>query len=311
MDMKTSKKSLMAMLLALPMLFGSCLNTSKSEPDPMAPGVLIYNAANSKHQLALVPTDAAIRLNMLLEEAKSQGLTGDEMLRVKNAEGKELRYTLFDQYSVLITREDTKYTLQFADGTTYMYNGKIIVDTNGFETLDTPDENDYAEWTVSTKDLYYKYPSLGGYINYYFEDDKPATVISGGNSGSYHIRINGLKVASGGSAEMLSGWNGDFTLNAPAYSLAYSKCHEGTFKLNGTGKDTYVSWDGQNVQFKGVTNSYYGDLIGNAILSGSITARFLSTDYDQTAYPSPMVQVIWSNDGKSYTINYNGMTSTY
>ncbi len=291
------KKGLIALLLTLPIALTSCLDSSDSEPDPMAPGISIYNAARVKNQLALLPADVGIRLAMLLDEADKQGLT-ENRLDVK-IEGSEvsLRDKLFPNGTV-ITQDGTKYTLQFRKEDSY-YEGTVEVETNGVALSDNS-----AEWTIATSGLKADVNNGFNAVTYAYADGETTTITETG--GMYEIGLSGIDLASG-STPLLSGWSGNYTLMTGASSLAYSDCHEKEFKMTGSGQDSALSWKVSNVNYKGVENTLTGQ-IGSVILSGTIDCTLIGS-YDTEYYPSPNVKVIFSNNGSSYSITYNGMVS--
>lgn len=294
------KKGLLAWLLILPIALTACLDDSNSEPDPMGPGISIYNSARVKNQLALLPADAGIRLAMLLAEAEKQGLT-ENQLDVKSGgsdSGVLLREKLFPNGTV-ITRTGTKYTLVFRRGASY-YEGTVEVETNGVALSE-----DSAEWTVATSGLKADVSNGFNAVTYTYADGETTTISE--NMGGYGIELSGIDLVSSDSMPLLSGWSGNYTLMTGASSLAYSDCREMEFKMNGKGRDSALSWQVTNVNYKSVENTLTGqrDII---ILSGTVDCALVG-DYDTEVYPSPSVRVVFSNNGQSYTITYNGMVS--
>lgn len=290
------KKGLIALLLTLPMLLTSCLNGSDSEPDPMGPGISIYNAARVKNQLAMVPADAGIRLLMLLEEADKRGLT-DDRLDVK-VDDVLLRHKLFTS-DATITQNGTKYTLVFRKGGQLYYEGTVEVETNGTSLSD-----DNFEWTITTSGLKADVNTGLGKVTYSYSDEG-TTEFSEGLG--LEIMLTDIWLRNSEN-DMLNGWSGKFSLQG-ASSWAYSDCHEKEFKLNGDAKDSGLSWEVKNLRYKGVENTLTGQM-GSMILAGEVNAAFTSNDYDKEMFPSPFVKIVFSNDGKSYTITYNGVMVT-
>lgn len=293
------KKGLIALLLTLPIALTSCLDSSESEPDPMAPGISIYNAARVKNQLALLPADVGIRLAMLLDEADKQGLTEDRLdVKIKiNDSEVSLKDKLFPNGTV-ITQNGTKYTLQFRKEESY-YEGTVEVETNGADLSDNS-----AEWTIATSGLKADVNNGFNSVTYTYADGETTTITETGNM--YEIGLSEIDLSSG-TTPLLSGWSGNYTLMTGVASLAYTDCHEKEFKMNGGGQDSALSWKASNVNFKGVENQLTGQ-IGSIILSGTIECSLVGS-YDMETYPSPNVKVIFSNNGTSYTITYNGMVS--
>ena len=124
------KKGWIALLLALPMAMTSCLGGSDPEPNPVAPGIAIYNAARVRNQLASVPADAAVRLAMLLAEADKQGLTDNRLDVEVQVDGKpvKVKQLLFSN-DAFIAVNGTKYTLEFRKSDWYWYEGTVEVET--------------------------------------------------------------------------------------------------------------------------------------------------------------------------------------
>ncbi len=290
------KKGLIALLLTLPIALTSCLDDSNSEPDPMGPGISIYNAASIKNQLALLPADAGIRLAMLLAEADKQGLT-ENRLDVK-IEGSEvlLQDKLFPNGTV-IKQEGTKYTLEFRKDASY-YEGTVEVETGGTSLSD-----DSFEWTVTTSGLKADVNNGLNSVAYTYSDEG-TTVLSNGLG--VDITLTGISLKSSDN-NLLDGWSGDYSLATGAPSWAYSDCHGKEFKMNEGGRDSALSWEATNVNYKGAENTQTGKIVG-LILSGTIDCRLVGS-YNTEYYPSPNVRIVFSNNGQSHTITYNGMVS--
>lgn len=292
------KKGLIALLLTLPMALTSCLDDSNSEPDPMAPGIAIYNAAGVKNQLALLPADAGIRLAMLLAEADKQDLTENRLdVKIKNNDSEVLlREKLFPEGTV-ITEDGTKYTLRFRKDASY-YEGTVEVETNGVALSD-----DSAEWTIATSGLKADVNNGFNPVTYTYADGETTTISEA--MGVYEIQLSGIDLSSD-STPLLSGWSGNYLMSV-ASSLAYSDCHGKEFKITGSGKDSEISWKATNVNYKGAENTMTGRII-SVLLSGTVECALIGS-YDSEFYPSPNVKVVFSNNGQSCTITYNGMVS--
>ncbi len=290
------KKGLIALLLTLPIALTSCLDSSDSEPDPMQPGISIYNAAVVKNQLALLPADVGIRLAMLLEEADKRGLT-ENRLDVK-IEGSEvlLRDKLFPNGTV-ITQEGTKYTLVFGKDASY-YEGTVEVETGGTSWSD-----DSFDWTITTSGLKADVNTGMSRVSYTYSDEG-STVLSNGLG--VDITLSDIWLKSSDN-NLLEGWSGDYSLTTGASSWAYSDCHGKEFKMNGGGRDSALSWEVTNVNYKGEENTSTGQ-IGSRILSGTVDCKLVGS-YNTEYYPSPNVRIVFSNNGQSYLITYNGQIS--
>lgn len=288
------KKGLIALLLTLPMLLTSCLDSSDSTPDPMGPGISIYNAARTKNQLAMVPADAGLRLAMLLAEADKQGLT-ENRLDVK-VDGKSVKQALFSNDAV-ITEEGTKYTIEFRKGEWYYYYGTVEVETGGTSWSD-----DGFGWTITTSGLKADVHNGLNTVVYEYSDEGTTELFNGSG---LSISLTDIVLESGDNA-VLDGWSGRFDLEGFG---AYSDCHGKEFKLNGEAEDANLSWNLKNVYYKGAENSLTGQIAG-LLLSGEVTCRFVNLDYDKETFPSPWVKISFSNNGQSYTIFYNGQQST-
>ncbi len=293
------KKGLIALLLTLPIALTSCLDDSNSEPDPMGPGISIYNGARVKNQLALLPADVGIRLAMLLAEADKQGLTEDRLdVKIGSNDSEVLlREKLFPN-GTAITQEGTKYTLVFGKDASY-YEGTVEVETNGVALSE-----DSAEWTIATSGLKADVNNGFNPVTYTYADGETTTISE--SMGIYGIQLSGIDLSSG-STPLLSGWSGNYTLMTGALSLAYSDCHGKEFKMNEGGRDSALSWEATNVNYTGAENTQTGKIVG-LILSGTIDCRLVGS-YNTEYYPSPNVRIVFSNNGQSHTITYNGMVS--
>ena len=94
--------------------------------------------------------------------------------------------------------------------------------------------------------------------------------------------------------------------------LAYSACKGKDFEVSGdaSGASIYVGSDNSNLRL-----SYYlssGSLFRSGqIIEGTQECSFESYNYDLSAYPSPDVKYVWSNNGANplglyQKIYYNG-----
>lgn len=288
------KKGLIALLLTLPMLLTSCLGSSDSEPDPVAPGIAIYNAAYTRNRFALVPADAGMRLAMLLTEADKQELV-ENRLGV-TVDGKSVKQVLFSNDAV-ITQNGTKYTIEFRKSQWYYYEGIVEVETNGVAL-----DDDSAEWTITTSGLKAYINNGLGIVEYDYADEGKTLLYNDG--GYYQVDLSDIRL-SGSDFTLLSGWSGRFELNGPAATLAYSDCRGGEFKMNGSAQDDDLSWEAKNVRYKGFENTDTGQING-LLLAGEMNCAFVG-NYSTEAYPSPKVKVEVSSDGKLVTITYNGV----
>ena len=298
------KNGLIALLLIVPMVFSSCLGSTESEPDPLAPGVAIYSGGETRHKLALLPTDVALRLAIILAEADKQGLPEEEWLNVTNSNNVPLTDLLLSRYAIY-RHEGTKYTIQFPEEEVNdyfgSYSGRVIVETNGQLLGD-----DTAMWTVTQEDLRVNVNTGFSLVPYSYDNGGETTITE---NGSFYRIIVGRFNLTTSNWNLLNDWNADYDLTPGTSSLAYSDCNGAQFRLYGGGRDKEVSWDMSNVMYKGVeVSAAYTDYIYGQLQSGTIEASLLG-NYDVETYPSPNVRVIWSNDGKSYQIYYNGLVS--
>lgn len=308
--MKTIQKSLLALLLAFPLLFSSCLSSSSSEPDPLAPGLEIYNAAVIRNSYALLPIDLTMRLALVLGEAEKQGLTGNEMLSVK-VDDAQVRDLLFPR-EVQITREGNIYTISLAEGlSSYVsYAGSVIVDTKGRYSFAGDDDQD-TEWTVTLSNFkYFSYSAYGSMYTYTYDNAGEASLR--GQTGNYWIEVNDITVKGNGE-DFIQNWRGTYTLNVGTTAgLAYSavKDKDTEFEINSrNAQDNLISWSGERVKYKAFTNVNTSMLMG-IMMSGTITARFVGS-YDPETYPSGVATGVVSSNGSVLELTYNGMRNNY
>lgn len=306
--MKKMQKTLLA-LLALPLLFTSCLSSSNSEPDPLAPGIDIYNAAATKNQLALLPADVAFRLAMILAEAESQGLTGNDVFSVKTAKGAIVRDLLFPN-SVRITQEsETKFKIMMPEGSTYWW-GTVYVETHGDFLLEGSTDQ---SWDITAEGLNLIVWTGVNNVTYLYNDDLMVSVMPI-NPGNFDIAVRNVRLTSGSNIEMLAGWNGNYALAVGTTGpLTFTEVSEKNVEFtfaSGSGRDSNISWDGQKVTYKGATNVESGQIVNILTSAMMIRARLLNNT-DPENYPSSEVSVSIANNGTSYTVTYNGMTATY
>lgn len=302
--MKTMKKVWMALLL-FPAVLTSCLG-GNSEPDPLYPGWYLFSEASARNEIALLPVDVAIRVAMMLGEAEAQGLTPDDILDLKTTNGMMVKEDIFTS-SVSITREDTKFIVQVPADNSLYYDGTIEVDTHG-NYFFSDDES--TPWTISTSGLKIRVGNgYGNSVEYTYGDETEATISGGGSY--YYINVQNVKL-SAGNVYMLDGWHGDYTLTT-AYGLAYNKAvdTDAEFEINGSGRDNGMAWSGTNAKYKGRKTNTTPSYMRAALMSGSFTGQFTTTDYDHDYFPSGVVKVEVKNNGAAYTVEYNGLTGNY
>lgn len=303
------KKGWIALLLAIPMMMTACLGGSGYEPSPVEPGIRIYSNATFCNHLSLLPTNVTIRLAMILGEAEKQKLDDDKMLDVENEDGTLLKNVLFSK-TTTIEQNGTKFTITLpTDGSNYYHDGinsyagtvsgQVEVETNGNYAFDS--DGDEA-WEITISDL--KYNNYEGYT-YSYDDGCKSTLE--GSGGIYYISTEDF-YCSYGNGYLLNNWHStDVRLNtATMVSLAYSNVKDGEFVINGSGQDAVFRWSGSSVTFKAsaLNNGY---LVG-VLQSGTVNARFVTTDYDAEYFPSPSVEVVISNGVR---VTYNGQTETF
>jgi len=125
---------------------------------------------------------------------------------------------------------------------------------------------------------------------------------------SYTVSLSGIS-ASFENSSVSSSWTGDFSLRGANADLVYSECRGKDFKVSGNagGYSMYTGIDSSSLRM-----SYYlssGSVYRSGqIIEGTQECSFESYNYDTSAYPSPDVKYVWSNNGSTLyqKIYYNG-----
>lgn len=210
-------------LAASALILSSCLDDGNFENDPMAPGILLYNAVTTQTQTAtLDPFNVAFRFNTLLTECE-----GDLSAIETNEVLKDIRIALFGNGGLTITESGTAgnrtYRLAFNGG----LNGNKDVKRMGvieIETYATYLHENGAVWSI-------KIPENAPYTIF---PDKTATSSVKISSNLYQIRNNGTnlwnisisslkalpKTAAGEGSK--SEWTGEYTVKQEGGTQAYA-----------------------------------------------------------------------------------------
>lgn len=306
------------MMLAAMMGVTSCLNsggeTAYDQVKPVAPGINIYNAANSQNAASMQPADIALKLAVLRAEALKQGKM-DDWNSVVNENSISVKNLLFG-FTTQIAEDEQEpgtYEIRYANAggqwpyDSYRRQGTIRVRTQGV-ALEETDEN--KMWTVSLGSS--QFTVTGG---------RTVTLLSTGetsiywNGEGYQIEFfNGMSYVN--EARKAS-WNGSFVLTPEVTgSLAFSDLEETSFGFEGQAQGTsFWSFNGTTsaqMSYQVTEGLYNPSEAGpTQLIGGTETCTLLSMgDYNIAEYPSPEVKVVWNKVGSkiSYSITYNDTT---
>ena len=294
----------------------SCIKEDDSYKEllPLRPGMNIYSMTMTQNAVAMQPANAGIRLAMLLAEAAKQypetELKDVDLTKLKIEGNSNSVMTLLFTAGTKIERQangDYKITYngdyQQYDG--FFLKGSMLVKTGGVEQL--KDTNGSQTWQVEIEE---------GLTLSARSDIGTSTVVNmeGGsttlyNEGlSYTVSLSGIS-ASFENSSVSSSWTGDFSLRGANADLVYSECRGKDFKVSGNagGYSMYTGIDSSSLRM-----SYYlssGSVYRSGqIIEGTQECSFESYNYDTSAYPSPDVKYVWSNNGSTLyqKIYYNG-----
>lgn len=301
-------------MLALTSCLDSNNNTDYDRVEPIAPGISIYNAANSQNIASLQPADVAMRFAILRAEAVKQNKLGDwNNILTENAVGvKNLLFGIGTQISE-DEQEPGTFVIQYANGggqmpyDSYRRLGSVRVRTQGVALEET---NEQTKWSVSLASS--QLTVSGGRTVTLLSTGE--TMLYGNGEGGYVIDFfNGISYIE--EARKAS-WNGAFVLTPSVKgTLAFSDLDGASFGFDGESSGTsFWSFNGTTaakMSYKLVDGQYDLQKAGNVtqLIAGTETCALLSTgDYSVTTYPSPEVEVVWSMSGSriSYTVTYDG-----
>ena len=313
------KKIIPQILFSAVLLVGmsSCLKSSFEE-DPVLGGKQIYNYAANQNTMSLDAVSAAFRLNIILTEAKSAGVTDLDGL-------KELTLTLSENTKInlwnrllgsSVTIESPSagvYELDFSD-TSFSYGnreGTIRISTGG-KLLDELGDSD--GWNISFKE--------GEPFEYYTTSE--TLRVENGNFAifkrsdrSWQISVMEYAaryVYSSANEGVLSAWDGDFVVSqSGGSSFTYDDCNKSEFLLWGfSAGSTYFRGAGMTYQIEEDTPLCYSLPCGQ-VTSGKVKAAFdFNVAIDTETYPSREVEVEWQKGAGSCTVSvcvyYNGLS---
>lgn len=281
---------------------------------PLRPGMNIYSMTMTQSTVAMQPANAGIRLAMLLAEAAKQhpdtelkdvDLTklkiegnSNSVLSLLFTAGTKIERLADGDYKITYNEEYQQY-----DG--FFLKGSMLVRTNGVEQL--KDAQGDKVWQVEIQEgLTLFARDINGLTEVNMEGG--TTTLSSNGGGSYDIAVRGIS-ASFENGSVSSSWTGNFTLSGEDAGLVFSACRGKDFEVSGeaSGPSIYVGSDTSNLRL-----SYYlgsGSLFRSGqIIEGTQECSFESYNYDISAYPSPDVKYVWSNNGSTLyqKIYYNG-----
>ena len=291
-------------------------NDSYKETLPVQPGMSIYSITMTQSTVAMQPANAGIRLAMLLAEAAKQypdtELKDVDLTKLKiEGNSNSVLSLLFREGTKIERQDDGNYKITYDknyqqyDG--FFLEGSMLVKTNGADQL--KDAQGGKMWEVEIQE--------GLELSARSNVGTQTVNMQGGitrlyNDGSsYIISLSGISAGFENSS-VSSNWRGDFSLSGADAGLVYSECRGKDFEVSGdaSGASIYVGSDNLNLRL-----SYYlksGSLFRSGqIIEGTQECSFESYNYDVSAYPSPDVKYVWSNNGANplglyQKIYYNG-----
>lgn len=293
----------------------SCIKEDDSYKEllPLRPGMNIYSMTMTQNAVAMQPANAGIRLAMLLAEAAKQypetELKDVDLTKLKiEGNSNSVMALLFTAGTKIERQADGDYKITYNgdyqqyDG--FFLKGSMLVKTGGVEQL--KDTHGGQVWQVEIEEgLTLSARDVNGLIQVNMEGGSTTLY----NEGlSYTISLSGIS-ASFENASVSSSWRGDFSLRGANADLVYSECRGKDFKVSGeaSGPSVYVGSDSSNLRL-GYYLSSGSVYRSGQIIEGTQECSFESYNYDTSAYPSPDVKYVWSNNGSTLyqKIYYNG-----
>lgn len=320
--MKKRKMIWVATLAAVTVAMASCLDSNGSSDydkvEPVRPGIVIYNAAQSQNIASMQPADIALRLAFLRAEAEKQGKL-DDMSSVTVANVGNVKNLLFG-IGTRIT-EDAEdpgtYVIQYNNGggqrpyDSFTRSGSVRVRTNDVALENTDASN---RWSVTLESQ--KLTVTGG---------NTVTITTTGDTyiyrtdAAYEIGFN--HAVSFIDEARKASWTGTFVLTpGKDDGLSFSVLKDASFKVSGSAAGQSF-WSFNNVSAAGmsytVTDGEYNPSRTNSatqIISGKEECRLTSlADYNIAQYPSAEVEIVWNVVGNAitYVVTYNGTSVSF
>lgn len=311
-------KKFLFLIAAMSLTLTSCLKEDETYKDlPLIyPGVNIYSATLSQHNLSMIPADEGIRLGVLVAERVKQEKPADFDLSKLMYENKVLVQTDLFGSATKIELLDDIYTLTFTPNyqmpSGYFLDGVITVDTNGNESLE--DATEVEPWSVDASGLKIQIKSnsgtqslttIGGVTELYATDVD-----------TYVIRVmnSRVKLETGTSTSRTSQWSGQYKMKSDAAGLAYSQMVGRKHTVNGGASgDTVFTFNSQGTSTFLVYEVTDGIYQGSSPIVGGVEQATISGEVDPEVYPSKTVKFSWALDGgyRQQTVTYNGVTVTF
>lgn len=317
-------KKLLLLLVLLPLAFAGCIedNGEWNALRKVAPGINIYNFSNNQMVYTMQQSNVGMRLAVLLAEAKKQGVTNLDELKV-TVDKKEVKVkdALLGASTKVekLTNGDYKITFTASTGLVgSTQEGVMTVSTNGQAQLD--DTNSSNFWSVSSGEKFsFKYFDNGSTVTVSIIGGE--TIIYAQGDGSYLLIPRGIRFThSGSKVEAQWGAIGSqtedfaglgFRLTAPEKGLAFSDCSGKLFSMSGAaGGPSFYSLDGVSAT-KMMYEVNKGKYLGSVFVNGSAVCRLTGgMDYNMSEYVSDFVVVdnVFDEERNrvTQTITYNG-----
>lgn len=295
----------------------SCLNSNGNNDydkmEPVRPGIVIYNAAQSQNIASMQPADIALRLAFLRAEAEKQGML-DDMSSVTIAGVGNWKNLLFGVGTSITedTNDPGTYVIQYNNSggqrpyDSFTRLGSVRVRTNGVALENTDGSN---RWTVTLESQ--KLTVTGG---------NTVTIATTGDTYIYHTdaayEIGFNHAAAYIDEARKANWTGTFYLTpGKEDGLSFSALQDASFKVSGSASGQSF-WSFNDVTAAGlsytVTDGEYNPSRTNSatqIISGKEECRLTSPiDYNIAQYPSAEVEIVWTVVGNAitYVVTYNG-----
>lgn len=342
--MDKMKKRVSLLLWALVALMVSCNSDTEAhyfgEYGDLQPGFTIYRAANNQQLVSLDPTAVAIRLAMLLDEAKSQDRPLEEV-EVRIGERDYLLKDLLFGRSVQIEAIETPATADSSteadneptpriSGYRITYAGSAPASIDSFRRVGSylilmqggslTETSQADPWRVSVDGEMLL--SSGSAVDERFLLTAGETELYATHAGSYAIALDGLRASFESTTQYTSSWSGHFTLTTSTVTgdLSYTNHMRDTYALWGEaeGPTFYAFNNRSNTQMR-YTVTERDRLIWDPTLTNSFVqakegveqVRLThAEEYPAELYPSPEVRVqrTYKEGTLSYTLHYNGQS---
>ncbi len=321
-------KKFLTLLIAVPVLFASCMKEEKVTPEEtaMSQGLNMYSIGRNDNAIVSIPAQIAIRMNTLLVECldinDNKDIEHEDVKRT--VDGKEINYKtkLFGNATLAIANENTpdeKITISYPSGynyllaNDYMYYGVVEIATGGHLLSDFNEED--VRWYISSGSDKLKVGS-STVRTLTFSDYS----ISAHSGNTWNIEAGDLEYyiySSESVAELVMSCTVKLSSAAAANANYAKMTTEPLTVTNVTSSGNPIGYPALNVVYRGTSLVYQPKCSQDAISSGTETVESPTlTAFNPESYPVSSVKVVWgwANESActtSCTVTYGDYSKVY